>query len=193
MRWLSLKGILVDTIAHLLGRCNAGTILVKYVGATNLLEYPLTREPLVMAGIRTMVADQKIAGGCRGRWSDQSWRDNYEDAEFQAEHGRIATTALFNNSIFISGEARLGLVPEDSRVGDVICLFLGGQVPLVLRPDGDEFLFVGECYVHGMMDGEGLVEARKKQQWEYDGIDTLWLDYLHQEPIPFETREIVIK
>lgn len=31
----------------------------------------------------------------------------------------------------------------------------GGRVPLVLRPDGDGYyMYIGEAYVHGSMDGE---------------------------------------
>jgi hypothetical protein len=32
----------------------------------------------------------------------------------------------------------------------------GWPVPLLLRRSGTDFLFVGECYMHGIMDGEWL-------------------------------------
>jgi hypothetical protein len=46
-----------------------------------------------------------------------------------------------------------------SQVGDFICILSGYTVPVVLRHqediDGKEyFQLVGECYVHGMIDGE---------------------------------------
>lgn len=55
----------------------------------------------------------------------------------------------------------LCLLPGDAEVGDRIILARGGRVPLVIRPlvgvDGC-FSFVGEAYIHGIMDGEAFVE-----------------------------------
>lgn len=48
----------------------------------------------------------------------------------------------------------MGLGPAGTQPGDVICVFLGGAVPWVIREDGDDDVLVGECYVHGIMDGE---------------------------------------
>lgn len=53
----------------------------------------------------------------------------------------------------------VALLPEQARAGDEICLLFGCPVPVVLRPlssEKGEFNFVGECYVEGMMFGEGL-------------------------------------
>jgi hypothetical protein len=41
-----------------------------------------------------------------------------------------------------------------SRRLDVLAL--GGSVLYILRPRGNEYEFIGECYVHGLMDGEAL-------------------------------------
>lgn len=52
---------------------------------------------------------------------------------------------------------KIGLAPAAAGLGDKISLFLGGQVLYVLRERGEgKWEFVGECYVHGLMDGEGL-------------------------------------
>ena len=40
----------------------------------------------------------------------------------------------------------LALVPEATYVGDQIWSCKGGIVPLVLRPNGDDYEMVGECY-----------------------------------------------
>jgi hypothetical protein len=48
-------------------------------------------------------------------------------------------------------------VPRGSEIGDTICILLGGCVPFVLRDTGDGyFKFIGECYIHGIMDGEAM-------------------------------------
>ncbi|KAJ6780462.1 hypothetical protein PWT90_01828 [Aphanocladium album] len=50
----------------------------------------------------------------------------------------------------------LGLVPRTAQEGDQVWLFAGGRTPYILRPTGrpGKFIFIGEAYVHGIMDGE---------------------------------------
>ena len=50
----------------------------------------------------------------------------------------------------------LGLFPKSAQSTDVVCVLLGGSVAYVLRTAGDHFLLVGECYIHGFMNGEAL-------------------------------------
>ena len=56
----------------------------------------------------------------------------------------------------------LGLAPPNTKVGDSVCLLLGAIAPFILRehdptPDGDQtYILVGECYVHGLMNLEGM-------------------------------------
>jgi hypothetical protein len=53
-----------------------------------------------------------------------------------------------------------GVVPSRCRAGDMVAVFKGGSVPFVLRRSKvieGAFRLVGECYVHGMMSGEGLM------------------------------------
>jgi hypothetical protein len=50
-------------------------------------------------------------------------------------------------------------------VGDTVPILLGGDTLYVLRKQGEDYLFLGESYVHGIMDGEAFnthVEAGKK-------------------------------
>jgi hypothetical protein len=55
----------------------------------------------------------------------------------------------------------LCLLPKETNVGDVIVLAKGGRVPLVMRPGKDgRSTFVGEAYVHGIMDGEAFDEEK---------------------------------
>ena len=45
------------------------------------------------------------------------------------------------------------MVPALAQVGDVLCIFLGCPVPIVLRLNKNEggFKFVGPCYVNRLM------------------------------------------
>ena len=50
----------------------------------------------------------------------------------------------------------LGLFPRGTEPGDQVCVFTGGWVPFVIRrhQDGNGYQLLGECYLHGIMDGE---------------------------------------
>lgn len=58
---------------------------------------------------------------------------------------------------FISSSGFVGIGPCDVEISDVICTFLGGSVPYILRqePDGI-YSLIGEAYVHGIMYGEHM-------------------------------------
>jgi hypothetical protein len=52
----------------------------------------------------------------------------------------------------------LGLGPPSSRPGDQVWALENTRMPFVLRPtpEASSFEAVGECYVHGIMDGQLL-------------------------------------
>ena len=51
----------------------------------------------------------------------------------------------------------LGLAPEGTKKMDIVCVLFGCSVPVVLRDRGGGYYeFIGECYIHGMMDGESV-------------------------------------
>ena len=61
-------------------------------------------------------------------------------------------------SCFTTIEDFIGVAPAETKTGDIICVLLGCDVPLVLRPNGEEnFSLIGECYCHGIMEGTALL------------------------------------
>lgn len=43
------------------------------------------------------------------------------------------------------------------QVDDLVCVFIGASTPFVVREMEDGyFRLVGECYIHGLMDGEAM-------------------------------------
>ena len=51
----------------------------------------------------------------------------------------------------------MGIGPAAAKANDTICVLFGGQVLYVIRAkDGERHEFIGECYVHGFMDGEAV-------------------------------------
>jgi hypothetical protein len=60
----------------------------------------------------------------------------------------------------VTSKGYIGLVPPKTEVGDKVCILFGGRTPFVLRDaGGGKHVLVGECYIHGMMDGEALPQA----------------------------------
>ncbi|KAF4636544.1 hypothetical protein G7Y89_g1529 [Cudoniella acicularis] len=58
-------------------------------------------------------------------------------------------------------EGRLGLVPRGAEAGDLVCVINGVNVPFIVRRMGlhenagnEEYKVVGECYIHGLAEGE---------------------------------------
>jgi hypothetical protein len=52
-----------------------------------------------------------------------------------------------------------GVVPNMAQIGDVVAIMKGGRVPFILQKSTARpwsFRLVGECYIHCMMNGEGL-------------------------------------
>lgn len=57
----------------------------------------------------------------------------------------------------VTRDGYMGLVPTRAAKGDAICVFMGGTVPFVIREtDSGQYRLMGECYVHGLMDGKAL-------------------------------------
>jgi len=56
----------------------------------------------------------------------------------------------------------LGLAPPETMEDDIVCVLLGGNMPFILRPEGSYHTFIGECYVHEIMDGEVLDVAQTR-------------------------------
>lgn len=54
----------------------------------------------------------------------------------------------------ITDDYLMGVFPERTQVGDVIVIVLGATKLFVFRPVGNAHILIGECYVHGIMDGE---------------------------------------
>jgi hypothetical protein len=84
---------------------------------------------------------------------------------------------VWNRKFFLTaGKSRhgvlYGIAPPKASTNDIICILFGCSVPVVLRKVSDNrYNFIGECYVHGMMDGESLpVIPFKMPEHPYSGV-----------------------
>ena len=75
--------------------------------------------------------------------------------------GRVQAVICMRR-LFKTKRGFLGLAPNDAKPEDLICILYGCSVPVVLRSFNSEethdryYKFVGECYVHGLMEAEAF-------------------------------------
>ena len=50
----------------------------------------------------------------------------------------------------------LGIVPDLTKPGDLICVLHGSSTPMVLRKVEKDFESIGQCFIHGIMYGEAF-------------------------------------
>ena len=84
---------------------------------------------------------------------------------------RTVNDLCTDRCFFMSSSGYIGLVPSTSIIGDRVCVLAGGRTPYVLCPshkktgedvsNSHEYTFVGDAYVHGLMDGEALDMVEK--------------------------------
>ncbi|KAM0429218.1 hypothetical protein ACHAPT_006432 [Fusarium lateritium] len=65
--------------------------------------------------------------------------------------------ALKNRRLGITSRGYLGLFPWHVSNGDIVYVFETCALPFTLRPaENDKFRYIGECFVHGIMEGEAV-------------------------------------
>lgn len=94
---------------------------------------------------------------------------------------RQTELCIWRKAMFITEEDNLGLADEEAAPLDEVYLILGCNMPFLLRRTGQmvkvdgssdplpSFTVIGDCYMDGYMDGEGLSEG-----WE-DRVETIAL------------------
>ncbi|KAI3335918.1 heterokaryon incompatibility protein-domain-containing protein [Ustulina deusta] len=70
---------------------------------------------------------------------------------------RLHLDTAYNRRVFFTADkAYIGLGPSITQKNDILCILFGGATPMVLRPVGDLYRFIGECYVYDLMSGEAV-------------------------------------
>lgn len=116
--------------------------------------YDITGEPMDAVLWRTAQADVKLHEGRALR------RLNGDEAALpHAGNEPLENAAYYGRHFALTDKALLGLVPLLTMEGDLVFVLAGGSVLYVLRPMPEapgKHQFIGQCYFHGMMDGEAL-------------------------------------
>lgn len=176
---LSVTGHFLDTISTLGPRCSEGVIQYEWLELGKCIDTDTT-ETVPEAFWRTLVADRGPSGTNAPSWyhrallyclqqrspnGDINTNKIIDQSEAEAplvvDFLRRVQSVIWNRKFLVSrSKALIGLAPMTAQPGDVICILHGCSVPVVLRSqtlDGvASWTFIGECYVHGMMDGEAM-------------------------------------
>jgi hypothetical protein len=108
--------------------------------------------------LATLLRDRKSGGDMNG--------------VFSMDWSKIPTKGLtiYSNTVWdvcqerrflMTEDGYMGLAPSEAEVDDEICLLFGGEVPYVVRRVDQHHRFIGDCYVHGIMDGEAMEDESK--------------------------------
>lgn len=72
----------------------------------------------------------------------------------------------FNRRFIRTANNTFGWVPNGAEVGDIIAMFYGASYPFVLRGQGQgKYKIIGDCYLDGFMDGEGMSSEYAEQEF----------------------------
>jgi heterokaryon incompatibility protein (HET) len=99
------------------------------------------------------------------RISDEIWSDIENEYKGfldlpdvgDADLFRLHLDAAHNRRIFFTKDlSYFGLGPCIMQENDILCVLFGGATPMILRPEGGQHRFIGECYVYDLMNGEAI-------------------------------------
>lgn len=77
----------------------------------------------------------------------------------------------FNQRMVFTDNCLLGLVPNATKIDDIICVLFGCCIPLVFRQQQNgRYSIIGESYVDGLMEGETMtqMEEGKLEKMSFD-------------------------
>lgn len=84
------------------------------------------------------------------------------------------TSATMNRRLFFTEKGYMGLGPARMKAGDVAYVFAGGHMPFIIRSANERVVpgvgrrdcyeLVGDCYIHGIMDGEVMDNFEQDQE-----------------------------
>ncbi|KAJ4349358.1 uncharacterized protein N0V89_007972 [Didymosphaeria variabile] len=81
-------------------------------------------------------------------------------------YGGAHTRWCYNRRFFISSAERYGWAVDGTKAGDIVAVLYGCPYPFLLRESSDgSYKILGDCYIHGLMDGEALEGAFEEKEF----------------------------
>ncbi|KAF5967524.1 heterokaryon incompatibility protein (het-6OR allele) [Fusarium bulbicola] len=169
-RVLDLRGLILEPIIELGDVMDSVDSMKKMVHrwqAPSGDEYP-QGGTYQEASWRTLMCDMSHGKGFYERLEK---RDNAEAMvlnEFEQTPSGVSLTAI-NKKGFITETGMIGISNLDIKEGDFISILNGGKMPFILRQirsevSGVAYQYIGQAYVHGIMDGE-IMDKNLESEW----------------------------
>lgn len=169
---LCLQGAIIDKVSRVSRACEwnlrAGGLKVEktwfpddpdqpYVGGGTIME-AFNHTIMCDVAREDDIEDELLSRDCQADWNTLS-SDITNLTPYQRHRQNVmmidVKAMTFGRRLFSTSRGYIGLGPATLAIGDEVCLFSGGQVLYAVRKASeDRFEFMGECYVHGLMDGE---------------------------------------
>ena len=144
----------------------AGALFPKVVmpGGVDLrTSYAALRNSMDRKGKGKSIGERVAFGGDDNHQAIYQLMIERMSAESYRNQGLSYLTALQDTvrgwKFVVTKKGHVGTVPTLAQAGDIIAVLKGGRVPFILKASDTRpgaFRLVGECYVHGLMNGEGL-------------------------------------
>ncbi|KIW10567.1 hypothetical protein PV08_11531 [Exophiala spinifera] len=136
----------------------------KYITSEGVLD-ALNKTLIANTTDEDALADSQYVAEGASAWrswlsegADRSKAPKYHDAIDNMDTLRLKQFAVSERGYFC-------LVPSIAKLHDVVAIVKGYDMPVVLRPVGGDYLLLGDCYIHGMMElmaGNLIEEFRVK-------------------------------
>jgi len=171
---LYVSGVYIDTLKDIIPNTGPDLEAVRAVGrekgrmwAIDTKHKYFTGESFADAINRTMALD--LVYDELGRPSERGGKLDFPflgkphaelsliEYRYQLNMKTAKTKASALRDLGLSQKLYLLMIPNTAVVGDVIWALAGGQALFILRPMNrgiNQYMFIGECYAHGLMDGD---------------------------------------
>jgi hypothetical protein len=163
---MEVKGVKIGTVQYMGERAIEGIIPM---GWFHLAKWPSRRGPVPDAFYRTLIADRNPSGGNPPSWYKRALEhallnSGNGDVRLQrmltqckssvtSELLRRVQATIWSRRLIVTDQGAMGLTPAGTLVSDVVMVLYGASVPVVLRKLESSYWLIGECYIHGAMDG----------------------------------------
>ena len=195
---LQVKGFILSTASEKSNRLSRGVFFRTRDSEPSMLLEPFLEEVIEQTGrtkdllracYLAMIGGIDRRGGSRATFSDfasfilpvarslesldaEALREIEKAAEKQPDPSEFISSSkipINQRNLFLTDSNRLGLGPYTMDKGDLCCIVFGASTPWILRPvSGDEYIFVGDTYLEGVMHSEAmkmLEEGKYSERW----------------------------
>ena len=177
---LCTSGVYIDTLKDIIKNTGPDLQVIRAIGEEKGRKWAVDskhkyftgesfRNAIDRTSVLDLIYDEQGRPSKRGGKADNAFLDRpraeLSPVEYRNQiNMKMAQNKACNSRDFgFSQKSYLLMIPNTAVVGDLIWALAGGQVLYILRPINPglkQYRFIGECYAHGLMDGDVLRRLR---------------------------------